>query len=306
MLIEEGRLLLADPIGKFMPGFDRPQVAVEDGGRFELVPAARPVTVHDLLRHCSGYGYAHTLSGALAERYQQAQIMRRDQSTADQASKLAAMPLAFQPGARWNYGHSTDLLGRIVEVVTGARLGEALTHLIFRPLDMVDTAFSVPAAQHHRLAEPFAKDPDTGAPVSVWAVKEPPQLESGGGGLCSTAADYMRFLAMLAGGGALDGARILARKSIETMSADHLGEARGEPPILPAGYGFGLGFAVRRAAGEAVFPGSAGEYFWSGAAGTSFWIDPKEGLFALFLAQAPGQRMHFRMLFRNLVYASLI
>jgi len=305
MLAEEGRLLLADPIATYMPEFASPKVAVEDGGKLTLRPAARGVTVQDLLRHTSGYWYTHSATGGLKRLYEEANVARRDQTNADLAARLATLPLAFDPGTRFRYSHSTDLLGRIVEVVTGERLGVALARMILQPLGVSETAFSVPAAQHHRIAEPFAKDPETGAAVTVWNVREPPQLESGGGGLTSTAADYMRFLAMIAGGGTLDGVGILGRKSIEQMRADHLGSAPGEPP-LPEGYGFGLGFAVRRAAGNAAMAGSAGEFYWSGAAGTTFWIDPAERLFALFMSQGPGQREYFRMQFRNLVYASLI
>jgi CubicO group peptidase (beta-lactamase class C family) len=261
--------------------------------------------VQDLLRHTSGYWYTHSATGALKRLYEEANVARRDHTNADLAARLATLPLAFEPGMHFRYGHSTDLLGRIVEIVTGERLGVALARMILRPLGMSETAFSVPAAQRHRIAEPFARDPESGAAVTVFNVREPPQLESGGGGLTSTAADYIRFLAMIAGNGTLDGVRILARKSVEQMRADHLGSAPGEPP-LPVGYGFGLGFAVRRAAGNAAMAGSAGEFYWSGAAGTTFWIDPAERLFALFMSQGPGQREYFRMQFRNLVYASLL
>ncbi len=306
-LVEEGRLLLADPIAMYLPGFGAPKVARAGAdGKLTLVPAGRGVTVQDLLRHTSGYTYEHSTTGEMQRLYREAKVTaRRDMTNADLAARLATLPLAFEPGTQWRYGHSTDLLGRIVEVVTGERLGTAVTAMILRPLGMSDTAFSVPAAQHHRIAEPFAKDPDGAEVMTLAPVKEPPQLESGGGGLVSTAADYARFLAMLAGGGTLDGVRILGRKSIEQMRADHLGATPTEPP-LPQGYGFGLGFAVRREAGIASFAGSKGEYFWSGVAGTTFWIDPAEELFAIFLSQAPGQREYNRMLFRNLVYASLI
>jgi CubicO group peptidase (beta-lactamase class C family) len=306
-LVEEGRLLLADPIAKHLPGFAAPKVArAGDGGKLTLVPAERVVTVQDLLRHTSGYTYEHSATGELQRLYREAKVTsRRDMTNAELASRLATVPLAFEPGTQWRYGHSTDLLGRIVEVVAGERLGTALAAMILRPLGMSETAFSVPAAQHHRIGEPFAQDPDGAEVMTLAAVKEAPLLESGGGGLVSTASDYARFVAMLAGGGTLDGARILGRKSIEQMRADHLGATPGEPP-LPPGYGFGLGFAVRREAGLANFAGSQGEYFWSGVAGTTFWIDPAEELFAIFMSQAPGQREYHRMLFRNLVYASLI
>lgn len=306
-LVEDGALLLADPIARHLPEFAAPRVAHTDAdGGVRPVPAARVPTVQDLLRHTSGYSYDHNATGPLQVLYRETRVTgRRDITNAELAERLSRLPLAFEPGTRWRYGHSTDLLGRIVEVVTGESLGTALARMILDPLGMKDTAFSVPAASHHRIAEPFAADPD-GAPVmALGEVRTPPRLQSGGGGLVSTAADYARFVAMLASGGSLDGVRIIGRKSLEQMRADHLGDIPAEPP-LPIGYGFGLGFAVRRAAGMADFAGSAGEYFWSGVAGTAFWIDPAEELFALFMSQAPNQREHNRMLFRNLVYASII
>jgi CubicO group peptidase (beta-lactamase class C family) len=306
MLVEQGKLLLAEPLAKFVPEFSDSKVAIERGGKLDLVPAERGVTVQDLLRHTSGITYVHIATGPLQQLYQEAKVASRDQTNADLAARLGGLPLAFQPGARWRYGHSTDLLGRVVEVVTGQRLSEALASMILGPLGMGDTGFHVRRGEEARLAEPFAKDPEGGVAMPLIAVKSPPQLESGGGGLVSTAGDYARFLAMLAGGGTLDGVRLLGPKTIEQMRSDHLGEAPGEPPLLPIGYGFGLGFAVRRQAGLANFPGSAGEYYWSGAAGTAFWIDPKEELFVVLMMQGPNQREAIRMLFRNLVYAAII
>lgn len=307
MLVEEGRLLLADPIADYLPGFARMNVAVESGrGALDFVPAERPITVQDLLRHTSGLTYEHMLTGALQQLYREAQVSRRDQTNAELAERLATLPLVDPPGTHWRYGHSTDLLGRLLEVVTGQPLGVLLETMVLRPLGMRDTGFSVAAGEAHRLAEPFAKDPDSGAPVALVPVTAPPRLESGGGGLVSTVGDYARFLAMLAQGGTLDGARLLAPKTLALMTADHLGAMTGAPPLLPTGYGFGLGFAVRRQAGITYFPGSTGDYYWSGVAGTIFWIDPQEELFAILLTQAPGQREYTRMLFRNLVYATLL
>jgi CubicO group peptidase (beta-lactamase class C family) len=306
MLVEEGKLLISDPLAKFVPEFADSKVAVERGGKLDLVPAERPVTVQDLLRHTSGITYVHTAAGPLQNLYEEAKVARRDQTNADLAARLGALPLAFQPGSRWRYGHSTDLLGRVVEVVTGQRLGEALASMVLKPLGMNDTAFFQPRDKQDRLAEPFAKDPESGAAVNLIATREPPQLESGGGGLTSTAGDYARFLAMVANGGTLDGTRLLGRKTIELMRSDHLGKAEGDPPLLPVGYGFGLGFAVRRQAGLANFPGSVGEYYWSGVAGTAFWIDPQEELFVVLMTQGPGQREATRLLFRNLVYAAIV
>jgi CubicO group peptidase (beta-lactamase class C family) len=169
---------------------------------------------------------------------------------------------------------------------------------------MRDTAFHAAPHQHARLAEAFAKDPDSGAGVQLLEVKQPPKFESGGGGLVSTAADYARFLQMMLNNGTLDGERFVSRKTIELMTADHLGPITGAPELLLPGYGFGLGVAVRLHAGIATIPGSVGQYFWGGLAGTTFWVDPAEQLFAIMLIQAPGQRDYFRNLFRALVYAS--
>jgi CubicO group peptidase (beta-lactamase class C family) len=209
-----------------------------------------------------------------------------------------------QPGARWEYSRSTDVVGRLVEVLAGQSLGSFLGERILAPLGMVDTDFHVPAQKHQRLAEAFAKDPETGAAVQLVEVRDRPLFESGGGGLVSTAMDYARFLQMLLNNGTLDGKRLLSRKTIEYMTADHLGPITGASDLLIPGYGFGLGFAVRMHAGIAQVPGSVGQYFWGGLAGTTFWVDPAEQLFALMLIQGPGQREYYRVLFRDMVYAA--
>ncbi len=312
MLVEQGLALLADPLAKYMPAFAGAKVAVERAEpgdrrpRLDLVPAARPVTLQDLLRQTSGYTYEHTATEALKPLYHEAGTARRDQNLGDLAGKLATLPLTFQPGTRWRYGHSTDLLARVIEIITGKRLGEALNEMILQPLGMKDSGFFVPESERHRLAEPFAKDPESGAAVSLIPVNAPPQLESGGGGLVSTAEDYLKFLLTLARGGGYAGGRLLSRKTIEWMTADHLGGAATvDLSLLPIGYGFGLGFAVRREAGVANMAGSRGEYFWGGVAGTTFFIDPQEQLVGVFMMQGPGQRDYFRTLFRNLVYAAI-
>jgi CubicO group peptidase (beta-lactamase class C family) len=170
---------------------------------------------------------------------------------------------------------------------------------------MIDTAFHVPERHHSRLAQAFAKDPESGSAVQLLEVRDPPNFESGGGGLVSTAGDYARFLQMLLAGGTFEGRRLLSRKTIELMTADHLGPITGAADLLLPGHGFGLGFAVRLHAGIAQVPGSVGQYFWGGLAGTTFWVDPAEQLFALMLIQAPGQRDYYRTLFRDLVYSAI-
>jgi CubicO group peptidase (beta-lactamase class C family) len=191
-----------------------------------------------------------------------------------------------------------------VEVLSGMSLGQFLQQQLFAPLGMIDTAFHVSVPQQPRLAESFAKDPETHTGVQLLNVKSAPKFESGGGGLVSTAADYARFLQMMLNLGRFDGVRFLSRKTIELMTADHLGPITGAPDLLLPGYGFGLGFAIRLQPGISHVPGSVGQYFWGGLAGTTFWVDPAEQLFAILMIQAPGQRDYFRTLFRDLVYAA--
>ncbi|HWI26479.1 MAG TPA: serine hydrolase domain-containing protein [Stellaceae bacterium] len=305
MLWEEGQFLLGDPLAKYLPEFAGQKVAVEHGGEIELVAAEREITLQDLLRHTSGLTYEFRGNAPVQKLYMNAKTFRRNQTNAEQATTLASLPLMHQPGTVWEYSRSTDVLGRIIEVLTGQSLGEVLAERILRPLGMTDTDFHVPAAKHGRLAEAFPRDPESGTAVQLLEVREKPSFESGGGGLVSTAIDYARFLQMMLNGGRLDGVRLLSRKTVEYMTADHLGGITGAPDLLIPGYGFGLGFAVRLAAGIAQVPGSVGQYYWGGLAGTTFWVDPAEQLFALLLIQGPGQREYYRVLFRDLVYAAV-
>ena len=300
MLWEEGRLLLSDPIAKYIPAFASPMVGVDNP-----VPAARVITVQDLLRHTSGLTYEFRGNSAVHKAYIEARVARLKQTNADQVAALASLPLLHQPGAQWEYSRSTDVLGRLVEVVSGQTLGAFLSARILTPLGMTDTAFSVPENDHGRIAEPFPKDPEGGADVALLDVRRTALFESGGGGLVGTSMDYARFCAMLANNGRLGDVRLLGRKTIELMTSDHLGNVPSNPELLPPGHGFGLGFAVRTHAGMAPFPGSVGNYYWSGAAGTSFWVDPSERLYAVLMIQAPVQREHYRLLFRDLVYAAV-
>ncbi|HTD75908.1 MAG TPA: serine hydrolase domain-containing protein [Steroidobacteraceae bacterium] len=303
MLWEEGRFLLSDPIAKYLPELGTVSVAAGPGAT-ERVPAERPITIQDLLRHTSGLTYEFRGNGPVHKLYMAARIYSRDQSNADQVTSLSKLPLLHQPGTYWEYSRSTDVVGRLIEVLSGVSLGEYLQQHILGPLGMVDTAFHVPTALQARLAEGFAKDPDTGSGVQLVNVRDQPKFESGGGGLVSTAGDYARFLQMLLNKGSFDGARYLSRKTIELMTADHLGPITGAPDLLLPGYGFGLGFAVRLQPGISHVPGSVGQYFWGGLAGTTFWVDPAEELLAIMMIQAPGQRDYFRTLFRDLVYAA--
>jgi len=318
MLVEEGKLFIADPIGKFVPELANVKVGVESDGKLEFVAAKRAITIHDLLRHTSGLTYAFTGNSAVQRRYNEAnlfagdpanakQFLTRDLTNAEFVVELAKLPLINQPGASWDYSHSTDVIGRVIEVVSGQALGAFLHERILKPLGMSDTDFFVPADKQARMAEPFPVDPDGGLPVALVDVRTPPRFESGGGGLVSTMDDYARFAQMLYLGGTVGNTRIIGRKTLEFMTSDHLGlNVRiGTPSLLQPGHGFGLGFAVRRDAGMAPTPGTPGEFFWGGVAGTYFWVAPKEELVALMLVQAPRQRDHFRQLFRTLVYAAL-
>jgi CubicO group peptidase (beta-lactamase class C family) len=292
-------------VGKYLPDLADRKVAVQNGAEIELVPAARAITIQDLLRHTSGLTYEFRGSGPVHKMYMSARIYSRNQSNADQVNTLGMLPLLQQPGTTWEYSRSTDVVGRLIEVLSGVSLGDYLQRNIFTPLGMTDTAFHVPGLKHARLAEAFAQDPDSGATVQLINVLDAPKFESGGGGLVSTASDYARFLQMLLNQGASAGVRFLSRKTIELMTADHLGPITGAPDLLLPGYGFGLGFAVRLQRGIAYVPGSVGQYFWGGLAGTTFWVDPAEQLFAIMLIQAPGQRDYYRNLFRDMVYAAI-
>lgn len=300
MLMEQGRLQLAHPVSRYLPAFAGQQVFTPQG----LVPVQRDATVHDLLRHTAGLGYAWD-EGPVAQQYRAARIGSRRHSNRQQAEALGPLPLMRQPGSGWEYSRATDVLGAILEVVEGDTLGAVLERLILGPLGMGETGFWVPGPRHHRIAEAFAKDPETGAAVLLNDVRQPPVFESGGGGLVSTAADYARFLRMMLGGGSLDGQRLVSRTTVEFMTADHLGSIPLADAIMAPGYGFGLGVAVRREAGLGTRPGSAGQYSWSGMAGTVFFVDPAEDLFAILLTQAPGQLIHLIELFPALVYAAL-
>ena len=305
MLAEEGRLPLGDPVAKYLPEFASVQVGVEQGGELRLQPLQRQPTVHDLLRHTAGLTYEFLGASAVQSQYAEADIGSRSRSNAEFSKALAALPLAHQPGSCWHYSRATDVLGAVLEVVSGQNLGALLYERVLGPLRMKDTAFSVPEAHWSRIAEPFATDPDSGEPVTMLDPREAPAFESGGGGLMSTAADYVRFLQFMRNGGALEGVRLVSRKTIEWMTSDHLGNIAPDGDLLLPGYGFGLGFAVRTHAGLAPQPGSPGQYFWSGIGGTSFFVDPAEDVFGMLLTQAPNQRILFRNMFRHLVYAAL-
>lgn len=306
MLMEQGKLMLCDPVTRFLPEYADQKVAVERDGKLELDDVIQPATVQDLLRHTAGLTYEFLGASAVQRQYAQARIASHERSTAEFSQVLAGLPLMFQPGSVWEYSRATDVLGRMLEVISGQTLGHYLREAIFDPLGMVDTGFHVPAAQQHRIAEPFAHDPDGGIPMRLIEPRRKSAMESGGGGLMSTAMDYARFLQFMRNKGELQGARLLGPRTVDFMTADHLGAIPANGDLLPPGHGFGLGFAVRTALGLSPVPGSVGLYFWGGIAGTSFFVDPAQDLYAILMIQAPNQRNYFRPLFRDLVYAALL
>ncbi len=328
LLMEEGKLLLTDPVSKFLPAMKGLQVSVPkvDGtlGKvsFALMPAEREATVQDLLRHTAGLAYGELTSNQLVQdAYANAGFFSReagsydmrDLTADDQVARLAKAPLAQQPGTVFEYGLASDLLGRVVEAISGQRLADFLATRLFAPLRMADSGFWVAADKLHRVAQPFEIDPGTGTPNRLIDVTRNPKNDSGGAGGVSTAADYLRFCQMLMGGGQLDGVRVLSRTSVALMTSDHLG-GRIQMPITPGellfgvqGYTFGLGFAVRQSAGMAQVPGSAGEYMWAGYGGTFFFVDPKEQLIAVYMTQAPGKmRQYYRRMFKQLVMQAVV
>jgi len=314
ILVEEGRLRLTDPVGTYLPKLLKLDVAApgtDSTGKatYTVVPSERPVTVYDLMRHTSGLVYAgSTRNEYVKDMYAKENVGWSGVTPAEQLEALAKVPLARQPGTMWEYGLSTDVVGRVVESVSGMPLGRFLDERVFRPLGMKDTSFLVPPDKVKRLAQPLALDRATGKPITLHDVTVAPKNDAGGAGAAGTAMDYARFLQMLANGGYLDSKWILAGTTVRLMTADHLGDIKPAIPLLAPGYGFGLGFAIRRADGLSGVAGSAGEYNWGGAGGTMFWVDPREQLVAVLMTQAqpgPWQR-EFRELFRQLVYQAIV
>jgi CubicO group peptidase (beta-lactamase class C family) len=315
MLVEEGRLVLTDPVSKFLPPLAKLEVSVQrfdpatGKPSYSTVPAEREMTIQDLLRHTSGLVYTgFTTHARVKELYTKGGVGWQDLTATEQIERLAKVPLAHQPGTTFEYGLSTDVLGRVIEAISGVTLGKFFEERIFAPLRMTDSGFFVPKDTLGRLAQPFATDPATGIPIKLVDVTAPPKNDSGGGGGVATAGDYARFLQMLLNGGQLDGVRLLSRTTVSYMTSDHLGKMKsaGTVALMPP-IGFGLGFAVRKETGLAAVPGSAGEYYWAGAAGTAFWVDPKEELICIFMTQAaPGApRRYDRQLFKQLVHQAI-
>ena len=326
MLVEEGLLRLRDPVAQHLPEFAALALGVvhrDARGRETLkrepLPPTSPSTptvplVHDLLRHTAGLTYGSFGASRVKTAYVEAELEAGHLDNTTFSKRLATVPLAYQPGTVWEYSRATDLIGSLIERLSGQTLGAFLQERIFGPLKMHDTGFHVPPEKAHRLAEAFPAEPVSGTPIRLLNVSMPRAFESAGGGLVSTAADYLRFARMLRGRGSLKGRRLLSPKTVALMTSDHLGPDLIRASRVPGantgylpgpGYGFGLGFAVRVAPGQSGVPGSVGDFHWSGLAGTYFWIDPMEDLVAVWMMQASEQRDQYWALYKNLVYAAL-
>jgi CubicO group peptidase (beta-lactamase class C family) len=320
MLAEEGKIDLLAPVYEYLPEFKDVKVGVEktdpdtNKPTLSLEPPHRPITVQDLLRHTSGIVYGPFGNTLVHQAYNQANLFDPHQTLAEFVTKLSKLPLAHQPGEAWEYGMSIDVLGRIVEVVSGMPFDEFIAERITKPLRMPDTGFYLSPKQAPRVAE-LQVDPATGKrPISALVerlTKENIKWFSGGGGLLSTAADYARFCQMLVNGGELDGVRLLSPKTIEIMDSDQLQPGTEHvgwvSAFLERGYGFGLGFAVRTSLGPRPISGSVGEFFWAGIYGTYFWVDPHEKLYAILMVQMPfDASIRYQHILPEMVYAALV
>ena len=315
MLYEQGKLLIDDPLSKYFPKFASMRVAVRDAGEptADTVPAQRPVTIQDLMRHTSGIVYGgrgntvvHKMypagSSAAASQYDGTAFM----------DKLASLPLLYQPATVWDYGFGLDVLGLAIEQISKQSLGQYLQASLFAPLGMTDTVFSVTADKAARYAKPLPLDPDTGQPQARSPeLTQPLKFECGGGCAASTASDYLRFATMLMNGGRSGEARLLGPRTVAYMLSDQLGpnikNLVGNADPTRADYGFGLGLAVRATPGVVRMMGSVGQFSWPGASGTDWWADPKEELVVVYLSAAPGPvRWHYRQKINALVYQAIM
>jgi CubicO group peptidase (beta-lactamase class C family) len=315
-LYEEGHFLLGDPVSKWLPEFEDLEVGVEElddetGERvLKTVPADREVSIRDLLRHTSGLTYGFWGNSLVDTMYLDKKVLTEDETIQDTVAKLGTIPLKHQPGTVWEYGLSTDVLGRLVEVVSGRPFDEFLEKRIFARLGMTDTGFFVPPEKVRRLVTVYEpNDANTAIapydPSQTRDYLERPSYFSGGGGLVSTAADYLRFSQMLLNGGELNGERILGPETVELMTTDHLVEITDRRDL--GAYGFGLGFGISLERGISGSILSEGSFSWGGLAHTGFWIDRKEELIGIFLIQLlPESPLPYRDLFRPVVYQAIV
>jgi CubicO group peptidase (beta-lactamase class C family) len=307
MLYEENRLLLNDPVGKYLPQLDNVVVATATGTE----PVHRKPTIQDLMRHTAGFTYGNRGTSPLYAKYPQSSAGVADTMTGEGfLAKLSGLPLFFQPGTQWNYSFGLDLVGLTVEAVTKRRLGDYLRERLFTPLGMADTGFVVPAANASRFAKPLPLDPQTGKPQAFRDPTLPYNFDCGGGCAYSTAMDYARFAEMLRSRGKAGDTQYLGRKTVEFMTSDQLGPEVDNTHLREFpnmnGYGFGLSVAVRKAGGVSGIMGTAGDFNWGGANGTYFWVDPKEELTVVLMAAAPGEmRVHLRQLITTLVLQAI-
>jgi CubicO group peptidase (beta-lactamase class C family) len=314
MLVEDGKLSLDDPVSKYIPAFANVKVGVERRDRngkpaLVLEPVNRPIRIEDLLRHTSGLTYGFYGDGAVRKLYVNSGLFEGDFDNAEFAERLAKLPLAEQPGTLWDYGHSTDVLGRVIEVVSGQSLFQFEKQRLLDPFGMTETAFYVAdAAKRPRIAEPMPDDRFVRPVAGIRDPMLPRRWESGGAGMVGTIGDYARFAQMLLNGGTFDGRRYLKSETIALMTSDHIGPetkiARDYFYFPGVSNGFGLGFAVR----TSPYPGTAwpvGEYRWDGIGGTFFFIDPKDDMFAIFMVQTPSQRGRIQLALKTLIYEAL-
>jgi len=314
ILQEQGQLLITDPVGKYLPEFLKTTVAVsKEDGKYEIVEARRPITIRDLLTHTAGISYGN---GVARDRWSEAGIQGwyfadRDEPIGATVSRIATLPFDAQPGERWIYGYSIDILGALIERVSGLTLNDFLRIQILEPLGMRDTHFFLPPAKSDHLAVVYSakeeggieRAPNPGHMVGQGAYVEGPRKSfSGGAGLLSTAGDYARFLQMLLNGGELDGTRILTPKTVQLMTVNHLGQL-----AFRDGVGFGLGFLVVQDLGARGLPGSVGEFGWGGAYHSRYWVDPQEQLVVVYLTQLiPANNLDDQDKVRILVYQALV
>lgn len=321
ILVEEGRIKLSDPVSMYLPELANLQVATnpqtaKDVAGLETKPAANPIRVVDLLMHTSGftYGFFKPFPGGspVEQMYIDGGAEDLNITNAELVTRLSKLPLKYEPGTTWWYSRSTDVLGRLIEVVSGMTLGEFFQKRICGPLNMADTAFQVAPSKVSRFAEPFDADKKDRV-LQYTDPTKPVKFEAGGQGLTSTAMDYARFLQMMLNRGTLDGTRILGSKTVDLMTMDHIGQVINHGLFFLPGqsHGFGLGFAVRtpgpRApAGLNPMDGSVGEYYWAGYAGTFFWVDPKEELVAVYMMQSVQYLSAYSNSFKTLVVQSIV
>ncbi len=315
-LYEQGRLTIDDPVSRFFPQFAKQQVAVLDAKKENIVDRVapvRPITVQDLFRHTSGLVYGGRGATPVHKLFPSGSTPASESMTgAELIDRLAAAPLLYQPGAVWDYGFGLDVLGLIVEQLSEQSLGRYLQENVWKPLGMTDTHFVIPEDKVVRYAKALPIDPDTGKPQSLRSFTQPTKFECGGGCTVSTASDYLRFALMLANKGTYADQRVLGRKTVEYMTANHLGPnvvnrigETGDPSR--ADYGFGLGVAVRTLPGISRTMSSVGTFAWPGASGTNWWVDPREELTVVWMAHSPGTiRWRFRQVINALVYQALV